>query len=87
MDVRVECYADETGEETPRRLMFDDRALDVAEAIDRWLAPGHRYFKVRTVGGAIFVLRHDVSSQRWEVVMFEASAKPQRPHDGPSDGH
>jgi adenosine/AMP kinase len=81
------CYADATGEETPRRLMFDDHALDVAEATDRRLAAGHRYFKVRTVDGAIFVLRHDAPSQRWELVMVEAPAKLQRAHDASSNGH
>ena len=76
MEVRVECYADETGEETPRRLLFNDHMLEVAEAMDRWLAPGHRYFKVRTANGAIYILRHDVPSQHWELVMFEAPPKP-----------
>ena len=76
MEVRVECYADETGEEMPRRLLFDGRTLEVVEAMDRWLALGHRYFKVRTVDGAIYILRHDIPLQRWELVMFEAPAKP-----------
>lgn len=76
MEVRVECYADETGEETPRRLLFNDHMLEVAEAMDRWLASGHRYFKVRTANGAIYILRHDVPSQHWELVMFEAPPKP-----------
>ena len=71
MDIHVECYAGHLGEETPRRLAFDGRVLEVAEVIDRWLAPDHRYFKVRTVDGATYILRHDVSSQRWELVMFE----------------
>jgi hypothetical protein len=78
MDVRVECYADETGEETPRRLMFDDRAVDVAEALDRWLAPGHRYFKLRSADGAVYILRQDLPSRRWELVMFETPAKSPR---------
>jgi hypothetical protein len=75
MEVRVECYTDQTGEETPRRLWLDDRTLEVAEAMDRWLALGHRYFKVRTVDGAIYILRHDMPLQRWELVMFEAPAR------------
>jgi hypothetical protein len=78
MEVRVECYVDVTGEETPRRLLFDDHALEVAEAVDRWLAPGHRYFKVRTANGAIYILRQDVPSRHWELVMFEAAPKSRR---------
>lgn len=75
MDIRVECYAGHLGEETPRRLTFDGRVLEVAEVIDCWLAPDHRYFKVRTVDGATYILRNDVSSQRWELVMFETSPR------------
>ena len=71
MDINVECHAGHLGEETPRRLTFDGRVLEVAEVIDRWLAPDHRYFKARTVDGATYILRHDASSQRWELVMFE----------------
>jgi hypothetical protein len=40
----------------------------VAEVLDRWLAPDHRYFKVRASDGGVYLLRHDVESQRWELV-------------------
>lgn len=76
MEVRVECDADETGERSPRRLLLDGRALEVAEVIDRWLSVEHRYFKVRTEDGASYILRHDLPSQRWDLVMFEAPVKP-----------
>jgi hypothetical protein len=42
----------------------------VSEVLDRWLAPDHRYFKVRTVEG-IHILRHDIVSGEWEVTLFE----------------
>jgi hypothetical protein len=74
MDIRVECYAGYKAEETPRRLIFDDRTIDVADVIDQWLAPDHRYFKLRGNDGATYIIRHDVSAGRWELVMFEAGA-------------
>jgi hypothetical protein len=64
----VECYAGYRGEETPRRIRLADRWLEVVEVVDRWLAPDHRYFRVRAADGAILVLRHDTESQRWERV-------------------
>jgi hypothetical protein len=42
LEVRVECYAGHCGEQT-----FDGRTIAVAEVLDSWLVPDHRYFKVR----------------------------------------
>jgi hypothetical protein len=66
--LRVECHAGYRGEESPRRFHLGERALEVAEVLDRWLAPDHRYFKLRADDGGIYVLRHDAESQRWELV-------------------
>jgi hypothetical protein len=74
MDIRVECYAGYKSEETPRRLIFDDRTIEVADVIDQWLAPDHRYFKLRGADGATYIIQHDVAAGRWELVMFEAAA-------------
>jgi hypothetical protein len=51
MRIRVECYAGYRGEETPRRFFLGERAVEVREVVDRWLAPDHRYFKVRGSDG------------------------------------
>ena len=45
--VTVECYAGHRGEETPRVLVLGDRRIDVVDVLDAWLAPDHRYFKLR----------------------------------------
>jgi hypothetical protein len=47
LEIRVECYAGHCGEETPRRFSFDGQTIEVTEVLDAWLAPDHRYFKVR----------------------------------------
>lgn len=67
----VECYAGHRGEETPRRFRLGDRFVEVQEVIDAWLAPDHRYFKVRSSDGDTYILRHDVSSGAWEMTMFQ----------------
>jgi cupin 2 domain-containing protein len=69
--VRVECYAGHRGEETPRRFSFDGRTIQVVEVLDAWLAPDHRYFKVRGDDGTCYILRHDVSGARWELTMYD----------------
>jgi len=68
--VAVECHAGHRGEETPRRFRLGERAVEIAEVIDRWLAPDHRYFKVRDAEGDIYILRHDVIGHQWELTMF-----------------
>jgi hypothetical protein len=71
VQVRVECYAGHRGEETPRRLFMDERAVEVAEVLDQWLAPDHRYFKVLGADGALYILRHDVGGGFWDLTFFE----------------
>ena len=70
LQVRVECYAGHRGEETPQRFTLG-RTVEVAEVLDAWLAPDHRYFKVRGDDGACYILRNDVLTGRWELTMFD----------------
>jgi hypothetical protein len=72
--VEVECYAGYRGEETPRRFVLAGSAIEIAEVIDCWLAPEHRYFKVRDDAGHVYILRNDVASGQWEMTFFRASA-------------
>ena len=69
--IRVDCYAGHRGEETPRRLIFDGRAVEVAEVMDQWLAPDHRYFKLRGGDGATYIVRHDTASGAWELFQYQ----------------
>ena len=57
LKVRVECYAGHGGEKTPRRFTLDGRTMKVAEVLDAWLAPDHRYSKVRGDNAACYILR------------------------------
>ena len=65
LSLRVECYAGYRGEETPRRFSLGGRTVEITAVLDRWLAPEHRYFKVRAEDGRIYILRQDMNSQRW----------------------
>jgi hypothetical protein len=66
--VSVECHAGYRGEETPRRFLLAGRWQEVDEVLDRWLAPDHRYFRIRGADGETYVLRHGVESARWELL-------------------
>lgn len=71
MRLRVESYAGYRGEETPRRFFLGQRAVEVAEVIDRWLAPDHSYFKVAGGDGATYILRHDEVAESWELTLYD----------------
>ena len=70
--IRVECYAGYRGEETPLRFYCGERKVEVAEVLDRWLAPDHRYFKVKGDDAATYIIRYYVPSDQWELTMFAA---------------
>jgi hypothetical protein len=65
--IRVECYAGYRGEEEPRAFTLGERRFVVMQVLDRWLAPDHRYFKVSADDGCMYVLRHDVRANDWEL--------------------
>jgi hypothetical protein len=76
LQLAVHCYAGYRGEETPRRLMFGERRIEVSEVLDRWLAPGHRYFKLRGDDGGIYLVRHDTAEDLWELTLFDSGRLP-----------
>ena len=76
IEIKVSCYAGYKGEETPRSFSLKDRQIEVIEVVDRWIAPDHRYFKVRGDDGALYILRHDISTDLWELTLYD-STQPQ----------
>jgi hypothetical protein len=69
--VTVECYAGHRGEQTPRAFTLGERRIEVAEVLDAWLAPDHRYFKLKGADGHTYVLRHDVAGDQWELTIYQ----------------
>jgi hypothetical protein len=72
LTIRVECDAGFQGEQTPRRFFMGNKAIEIEEVIDRWLAPDYSYFKVRGGENDIYILRHDKLEHRWELTMFQS---------------
>jgi hypothetical protein len=72
--IDVECYAGYKGEQTPRTILLGDRRVLVTDVIDSWLAPDHRYFKVRSDDLDIYIVRQDVASGEWTLTLFERAA-------------
>jgi len=70
--LRVECHAGHRAEEAPRRFFLGKREIRVQEIIDRWLDPGHSYFKVRGDDAGIYILRYDRVADSWEMTLFNS---------------
>jgi hypothetical protein len=68
--VTVDCYAGYMGEQTPRVVHLGEQRIEVAEVLDQWLAPTHRYFKLLAKDGHTYIVRHDVVTKSWELTMF-----------------
>lgn len=77
--VDVECYAGYRGEQTPRALLFAGRRVDVSAVLDAWLAPDHRYFKLRDPAGDTYIVRHDVATDVWEMTFYRRAISPESP--------
>ena len=76
MQINVECYSGYRGEQAPRYLLMENGKIEVKKIIDRWLAPDHRYFKILGDDHAIYIIRHDQQTWKWELTYYRATEKP-----------
>lgn len=73
--LHVECYAGYRGEESPSRFWLGERSIEVIEILDRWIGPGHRYFKVRGGDGGIYILRYEEAVDYWELTLYDSGTR------------
>jgi len=79
MKIQVECHAGYRGEEEPRAFTLGETRLAIVAILDRWMAPEHRYFKVKAEDGRSFVLRHNTASSDWELAGLVGPERPAGP--------
>jgi hypothetical protein len=70
--IRVECYAGQRAAELPRRFYIGIREINMTEIIDRWLDPDYSYFKLRGDDAGIYILRHDRTTDTWEMTLYDS---------------
>ena len=71
--IRVDCCEGHRGEATPCRFYLGPREIGVEEVVDRWLGVDRRYFKVRGDDGDLYILRHEVFREHWELTLFASA--------------
>ena len=76
--VAPEAYAGQRADEAPRAFVLGTRRITVAEELDRWLDPEHRYFKVRGDDGDVYIVRCNVRSDAWELTLVSAGGRGPR---------
>jgi hypothetical protein len=77
-EMRVECYAGYRADQRPMRFTLRGRVFEITEVEDQWYSPEAIYFRVRTLDGDYFVLRHDETQDVWSLNAFR-SARERRP--------
>jgi hypothetical protein len=70
MKIRVECYSGYRGEQEPLAFWLGERRIAAVEILDRWMAPDHRYFRIRGDDGHVYVLRSDEVTSEWTLGAF-----------------
>ena len=75
IEIHVECYAGYRAEQRPLRFTLGQRIIEVDEIVDQWYGPDYRYFKLKSNDGGIYILRHEETTGRWELTMFDAGSR------------
>ncbi len=77
MQLRVRTYSGYKADERPVSFSLGKRGFHVVEVLDRWYGEDHAYFKLRADDGNLYVLRHQMDNDNWEMVMMEADGAPE----------
>ncbi|MFA9462205.1 hypothetical protein [Thiohalorhabdus methylotrophus] len=64
-----------SGEE-PRAFYLSGHRQEIEAMLDHWPGSGHLYLKVRVRGGAIYILRREDATGRWELRLFHGGREP-----------
>lgn len=70
--LRVKTYSGHRADERPLSFSLDQREFRVVELLDRWYGPDHAYFKLRADDGNLYILRHRLDDDSWEMILMEA---------------
>jgi len=75
--LQVETYSGYRADERPVAFTLGGSEFRVAELLDRWYGPDHAYFKLRADDGNLYLLRHQLEDDGWEMVLMEVEGAPE----------
>ncbi len=73
--VEMESRAEDEGARRPAAFTLLGRTFRVREVVDQWWGSDHTYCKLVADDGNIYVIRHDLESDTWEMVLMEAGGR------------
>ena len=76
--MRVRTYSGYRADERPLSFEMGERVVEVTDCLDRWYGEGYEYFKVRGGDGDVYILRHGLDADLWDLVMMEKEGLGQR---------
>ena len=72
--ISVECHSGYKADEYPKCFYRDGVRFEITEILDRWYQgdanpefPIADYYKVKTIDGEVFVLKHEVKTDKWYI--------------------
>ena len=70
--IEVECYSGYKADEYPECFIRDNIRFKISHITDRWYQgestpefPASDYFKVETTSGDLYIIKHDLKSDKW----------------------
>lgn len=76
--VSVTFSAKGNGNELLESFTLGGRIFRVREIIDGWYGPDHTYVKLSASDGCLYILRHDLTTDEWEMVLMESAEHEER---------
>lgn len=67
----VSAYSGYKADERPTAFTLGERSFQVREINDRWYGEDHAYFKLTADDGNLYVIRHNLETDGWEMVLTE----------------
>jgi hypothetical protein len=81
--IKVQCYSGYKANEYPVCFYWKDERFDISEITDRWYQGGRdpdypvsNYFKVITILGRHYLIKHEVESDRWYLITRGGNKTP-----------
>jgi hypothetical protein len=75
MPIKVECHSGYKADEYPKCFILDNIKYEIDQITDRWYQgdnnpefPVSNYFKVGTSVGLLFIIKHDLESDKWYLI-------------------
>ncbi len=72
----ADCRPGPGGVSTPHTLHLGRTRVALKALLDSWLGADHHYFKLLGEDGATWIVRHDLTEDRWELTFYDSGQRP-----------